>query len=347
MLAIEAGTGTGKTFAYLVPALLSGRQVIISTGTRTLQDQLFNRDLPTVAKALGRPARVALLKGRANYLCLHRLELAESMPQLPGIPVPNARMLARIRRWSRETATGDLAEVTSLRDTDPVRARRDLDARELPRQRVSCLRALPRGRRAARGAGGRHRGREPSPAARGPRDEGRGLRRAAAGRRGRDPRRSAPGAGDRRAVLRPRVLRAPGRAAGARRARRTRAARARGHRAARAPRHARIGDRRGGAPRSPAAATASTGRRCPDAFVAALERVREALARLAVQNWPAPMPTTRACAGRASRGRSCRKSLEDDRRCRRGRRPALGRAVPRRLHAGVHAVRSRDPPRAS
>ena len=122
MLAIEAGTGTGKTFAYLVPALLSGRQVIISTGTRTLQDQLYHRDLPTVGAALGRPARVALLKGRANYLCLHRLELAESMPQLPGMPAPNARMLARIRRWSRGTSTGDLAEVRSLRDTDPVRA---------------------------------------------------------------------------------------------------------------------------------------------------------------------------------------------------------------------------------
>ena len=119
-LAIEAGTGTGKTFAYLVPALLSGRQVIISTGTRTLQDQLFNRDLPTVAKALGRPVRVALLKGRANYLCRHRLDLAESMPQLPGIRAPNERMLARIRRWSRETATGDLSEVKSLRDTDPA-----------------------------------------------------------------------------------------------------------------------------------------------------------------------------------------------------------------------------------
>ncbi len=121
LLAIEAGTGTGKTFAYLVPALLSGRQVIISTGTRTLQDQLFNRDLPTVAKALGRPARIALLKGRANYLCLHRLELAESMPPLPGMPAPNARMLGRIRRWSRETQTGDLAEIASLRDNDPVR----------------------------------------------------------------------------------------------------------------------------------------------------------------------------------------------------------------------------------
>ncbi len=120
-VAIEAGTGTGKTFAYLVPALLSGRQVIISTGTRTLQDQLFNRDLPTVTRALGRPARLALLKGRANYLCLHRLELAETMPQLPGVPAPNARLLTRIRRWSRETATGDLAEVRSLRDADPAR----------------------------------------------------------------------------------------------------------------------------------------------------------------------------------------------------------------------------------
>jgi len=67
-LLVEAGTGTGKTFAYLVPALLSGRRVIISTGTRTLQDQLFGKDLPLVAAAIGRPARVALLKGRANYL---------------------------------------------------------------------------------------------------------------------------------------------------------------------------------------------------------------------------------------------------------------------------------------
>src|SRR5262249_39785035 len=65
---VEAGTGTGKTFAYLVPALLSGKRVLISTGTRTLQDQLFARDLPVVSAALGRPAKVALLKGRSNYL---------------------------------------------------------------------------------------------------------------------------------------------------------------------------------------------------------------------------------------------------------------------------------------
>src|ERR1700757_96679 len=70
---VEAGTGTGKTFAYLVPALLSGARVLISTGTRTLQDQLFSKDLPLVAAALGRPARIALLKGRTNYLCRYRL----------------------------------------------------------------------------------------------------------------------------------------------------------------------------------------------------------------------------------------------------------------------------------
>src|SRR5258708_1145242 len=73
LLAVEAGTGTGKTFAYLVPALLSGLRVLISTGTRTLQDQLFSKDLPLVSAALGRPARIALLKGRANYLCRHRV----------------------------------------------------------------------------------------------------------------------------------------------------------------------------------------------------------------------------------------------------------------------------------
>ena len=77
-LIVEAGTGTGKTFAYLVPALLSGARVLISTGTRALQDQLFAKDLPLVAGALGRPARVAVLKGRANYLCHHRLSQAQA-----------------------------------------------------------------------------------------------------------------------------------------------------------------------------------------------------------------------------------------------------------------------------
>ena len=86
---LEAGTGTGKTFAYLVPALLCGARVLISTGTRTLQDQLFSKDLPLVAAALGRPARIALLKGRTNYLCRYRL--AQAGPggeQLPLVASP-------------------------------------------------------------------------------------------------------------------------------------------------------------------------------------------------------------------------------------------------------------------
>ncbi len=73
-LVVEAGTGTGKTFAYLLPALMSGRKTIISTGTKALQDQLYHRDLPLIGEAVGRPVTTALLKGRANYLCLHRLD---------------------------------------------------------------------------------------------------------------------------------------------------------------------------------------------------------------------------------------------------------------------------------
>src|SRR6202042_995805 len=75
-LIVEAGTGTGKTFCYLIPRRLSGRSAPISTGTRTLQDQLFRRDVPLLAKALGLPVKIALLKGRSTYLCRHRLELA-------------------------------------------------------------------------------------------------------------------------------------------------------------------------------------------------------------------------------------------------------------------------------
>jgi len=108
-LIVEAGTGTGKTFAYLVPALLSGRSVIISTGTRTLQDQLFRRDVPLLAKALGLPVKVALLKGRANYLCRHRLELATQQGSLLGGERGQGRLLARVSRWAAVTKSGDLA----------------------------------------------------------------------------------------------------------------------------------------------------------------------------------------------------------------------------------------------
>ena len=113
-LIVEAGTGTGKTFAYLVPALLSGRSVIISTGTRTLQDQLFRRDIPLLAGALGLPVKIALLKGRANYLCRHRLELATQQGSLLGDERGVARILARVSRWAATTKVGDLSELTDL-----------------------------------------------------------------------------------------------------------------------------------------------------------------------------------------------------------------------------------------
>src|ERR1700761_8422352 len=125
-LAVEAGTGTGKTFAYLVPALVSGARVLVSTGTRTLQDQLFSKDLPLVASALGRPARVALLKGRTNYLCRYRLaQTAVEGEQLAldaGFDTGTSkdRMLTRIQRWSRTTRVGDMAEVRGLSDSHPV-----------------------------------------------------------------------------------------------------------------------------------------------------------------------------------------------------------------------------------
>jgi len=112
LLVAEAGTGTGKTFAYLAPALLSGGKVIIATGTKTLQDQLFNRDLPTVRDALGRPATIALLKGRANYVCPHHLGRALSGGKL------NSRAevmhLHAIARFARVTASGDKAECTDV-----------------------------------------------------------------------------------------------------------------------------------------------------------------------------------------------------------------------------------------
>ena len=119
-LIVEAGTGTGKTFAYLVPALLSGRSVIISTGTRTLQDQLFRRDVPLLARALGQPVKIALLKGRTNYLCRHRLELATQQGSLLAGERGAARMLARISRWAATTKSGDLSELTDLPEQSPV-----------------------------------------------------------------------------------------------------------------------------------------------------------------------------------------------------------------------------------
>jgi ATP-dependent DNA helicase DinG len=119
-LAVEAGTGTGKTFAYLVPALLSGRQAIVSTGTRTLQDQLFHRDLPLLGGALGRGVTVALLKGRSNYLCRERWL---RLPRELGLDRAEAVLAARVALWAQETTAGDLAELPDLPDEHPLRER--------------------------------------------------------------------------------------------------------------------------------------------------------------------------------------------------------------------------------
>ena len=119
-LICEAGTGTGKTFAYLVPALQSGYKVVISTGTKHLQDQLFTRDLPLVRKAVGRALNIALLKGRANYLCLHRLGQAETDPR--RLERQASSYLADIRAWSQRTSSGDLAELTHIPEDASVRS---------------------------------------------------------------------------------------------------------------------------------------------------------------------------------------------------------------------------------
>jgi len=111
-LIAEAGTGTGKTFAYLVPTLLSGLKVIISTGTRNLQDQLFLRDLPRLREAMASPAQAALLKGRANYLCIHRLETA--LQDGRGQPAQRLRWLLEVRDWAQRTRSGDIAELGSI-----------------------------------------------------------------------------------------------------------------------------------------------------------------------------------------------------------------------------------------
>ena len=113
-LVIEAGTGTGKTFAYLLPALLSGRKTIISTGTKALQDQLYHRDLPLIGKAVGRPVSTALLKGRANYLCVHRLE------QLDDVAPSLAADYGEVREWRHHTDSGDRAELTAVAEDSAI-----------------------------------------------------------------------------------------------------------------------------------------------------------------------------------------------------------------------------------
>ena len=116
VLLAEAATGTGKTLAYLVPAILSGGRVLISTGTRNLQDQIFYKDLPELRDALGVEVSATYMKGRGNYLCLHRFETARSEAQVKLLPAAESDILDRIAEWADQTETGDRAEIEDLPD---------------------------------------------------------------------------------------------------------------------------------------------------------------------------------------------------------------------------------------
>ncbi|MGH9861824.1 MAG: ATP-dependent DNA helicase, partial [Candidatus Acidiferrales bacterium] len=124
-LIVEAGTGTGKTLAYLLPALRSGRKVIISTGTKNLQEQLFFKDIPFLQKHLDAEIRACYMKGRSNFLCRQKLYDLETQPVLKGLD--DLDHYARIRDWEPKTETGDRAELTELPDSIPLWSR--IDAR--------------------------------------------------------------------------------------------------------------------------------------------------------------------------------------------------------------------------
>jgi ATP-dependent DNA helicase DinG len=118
VLACEAGTGTGKTLAYLVPAILSGKKVIVSTATRALQEQIFDKDIPLIKSALGLEVSAALMKGLPNYLCLRRYGEFRASPE--AAEAHTARALSIIERWAASTETGDVAEIEGLAEDEPV-----------------------------------------------------------------------------------------------------------------------------------------------------------------------------------------------------------------------------------
>ncbi|MFA0440693.1 ATP-dependent helicase [Vibrio sp. 10N.286.49.C2] len=119
-LVVEAGTGTGKTFAYLVPALLSGKKTIISTGSKNLQEQLFHRDLPLMVDALGFHGKVSLLKGRSNYLCHDRLSRQMVESHTTETNTELLSQLVKVRGWASETQSGDLGECDAIAEDSPV-----------------------------------------------------------------------------------------------------------------------------------------------------------------------------------------------------------------------------------
>ena len=140
-LIVEAGTGTGKTLAYLVPALLSERRVVISTGTKALQEQLFFRDIPFLEKVFDRPLRVCYMKGRSNYACRQKIYEAEDSPALSGLE--EVADFQIIQDWEKTTEVGDRAEIRTLPENSTawgkVDARSELCAGSKCKQYERCF----------------------------------------------------------------------------------------------------------------------------------------------------------------------------------------------------------------
>ena len=174
-LIVEAGTGTGKTLAYLVPALLPGKRIMVSTGTKTLQEQLFFKDVPFLQQHFPRPLKVCYMKGRNNYACRQKIYDAENTPVLTGLE--EVADFEIIREWEKTTEIGD-----RVRDQDPAGSiarpgPRWMRARELvQRPEVPQLRALLHHADAPAGAGKRHHHRQPPSLLRRSLVEGRELR---------------------------------------------------------------------------------------------------------------------------------------------------------------------------
>lgn len=117
-LVVEAGTGTGKTFAYLIPALLSEKKVIVSTGTKNLQEQLFHKDIPLLKQAMATNAQMALLKGRANYLCIYRLELYQN--ERGQLDAQTLADYVKVKQWSTQTHSGDIGELVDVPEDSAI-----------------------------------------------------------------------------------------------------------------------------------------------------------------------------------------------------------------------------------
>ncbi|HKQ70801.1 MAG TPA: DEAD/DEAH box helicase, partial [Polyangiaceae bacterium] len=118
VLICEAGTGTGKTLAYLVPAILSGKKVVVSTATRALQEQIFTKDIPLIRRTLGLEVNAALMKGLANYLCLRRFGEFRASPE--AAEPRSSRALSVIDEWATSTETGDVAHIDGLSEDEPI-----------------------------------------------------------------------------------------------------------------------------------------------------------------------------------------------------------------------------------